>query len=160
MEKKNGSSGGKAGSMHLTDKKSGFILSSAIVGNSIPIGVGLAYSKRIKKEKGIVLIFFGDAAVETGVFFESLNFAILKKLQVIFVCENNFYSVYSNMKYRQPQNRKISDMVKGIGIKTLKINGNDPRKVFNTYAKQRIMLKKKSQFFWSLKLDIMNIVAF
>ena len=54
--------------MHLTDKKSGFILSSAIVGNSIPIGVGLAYSKRIKKEKGIVLIFFGDAAVETGVF--------------------------------------------------------------------------------------------
>ena len=66
--KKNGSSGGKAGSMHLTDKKSGFILSSAIVGNSIPIGVGLAYSKRIKKEKGIVLIFFGDAAVETGCF--------------------------------------------------------------------------------------------
>ena len=140
--KKNGSSGGKAGSMHLTDKKSGFILSSAIVGNSIPIGVGLAYSKRIKKEKGIVLIFFGDAAVETGVFYESLNFAILKKLQIIFICENNFYSVYSNMKYRQPQNRIISKMVKGIGIKTLKTNGNDPIKVFNTYCKAKDYVKR------------------
>jgi TPP-dependent pyruvate/acetoin dehydrogenase alpha subunit len=135
--KKNGSSGGKAGSMHLTDKKSGFILSSAIVGNSIPIGVGLAYSKKIKKETGVVLIFFGDAAVETGVFFESLNFAILKKLKVIFICENNFYSVYSNMKFRQPQNRKISKMAKGIGIKTLNSNGNDPMKVYKTYWKAK-----------------------
>ena len=78
--------------------------------------------------------------METGVFYESLNFAILKKLQIIFVQKNNFYSVYSNMKYRQPQNRIISKMVKGIGIKTLKANGNDPIKKFLTHiVKQRIM---------------------
>ena len=92
---------------YLTDKKSGFILALQLLAIVFLSGLVWYYSKRIKK-KGIVLIFFGDAAVETGVFFESLNFAILKKLQVIFVCENNFYSVYSNMKYRQPQNRKIS----------------------------------------------------
>tara|TARA_Y100001935_G_C17304264_1_gene511244 strand:- start:1207 stop:2199 length:993 start_codon:yes stop_codon:yes gene_type:complete len=140
--KKNGSSGGKAGSMHLTDKKSGFILSSAIVGNSIPVGVGLAYSKKIKKEKGTILIFFGDAAVETGVFFESINFAVLKKLQIIFICENNFYSVYSNMKYRQPEKRKIFEMVRGLGIKTLKTNGNDPIKVYHTYLKAKDYISK------------------
>ena len=67
---------------------------------------------------------------------------ILKKLQVIFICENNFYSVYSNMKYRQPQNRKISEMVKGIGIKTLKSNGNVPIKVFNTYCKAKDYVKE------------------
>jgi len=142
--KKNGSSGGRAGSMHLTDKNCGFILSSAIVGNSIPIGVGLAYAKKIKREKGLVLIFFGDAAVETGVFFESVNFAILKKLPIIFVCENNFYSVYSSMKYRQPNKRIISNMASGLGIKSVNVDGNDPQLVYKTYLKAKKYIKKNN----------------
>lgn len=67
--KKTGCSGGRGGSMHLNDKSCGFIASTPIVANSIPLGVGLALSKKIKKEKGVVIIFFGDAAVEEGVFF-------------------------------------------------------------------------------------------
>ena len=90
-----GCSRGKGGSMHLIDKKVGFMGTSAIVGNSIPIGVGLALSCQLKKEKNISVIYLGDGAIEEGVFYESLNFAILRNLRVLFVCENNLYSVYS-----------------------------------------------------------------
>ena len=60
--------------------------------------VGLAYSLKLAKKKNLVCIYIGDAAVEEGVFFESINFSILKKLPVIFICENNFYSVYTILK--------------------------------------------------------------
>ena len=64
--------------MHLTDKSVGFISSSAIVGNSIPIGVGLSLSQKLEKQKNLTLIFFGDGATEQGVFYESINFQLLK----------------------------------------------------------------------------------
>ena len=81
--------------------------STAIVGNTIPIGVGLGLSSIIKNKNQFSFIFFGDGAIEEGVFYESINFAIVKKLPVIFICENNFYSVYSHLKVRQPKKRKI-----------------------------------------------------
>ena len=79
----NGATKGKGGSMHLIDLKCNFMGSSAIVGNSIPIGVGLALSAKIKKTSQVSYVFFGDGAVEEGVFYESLNFSIVKKLPVI-----------------------------------------------------------------------------
>jgi TPP-dependent pyruvate/acetoin dehydrogenase alpha subunit len=124
--KSTGCSGGKGGSMHLVDKKKGFMGSSSIVGNSIPIGVGLGMSLKLKKNKNISVIFLGDAAVETGSFFESVNFAIIKKLPVVFICENNLYSVYTPLKDRQPQNRKIFKMVEGLGIKSFHFDGSKP----------------------------------
>ena len=66
-----------------------------------------------------------DAAVEEGVFFESINFSILKKLPVIFICENNFYSVYSPLKVRQPKNRKLDKLASVIGAKSYKSDGLD-----------------------------------
>ena len=72
--KETGCSKGKGGSMHLIDTKSGFLGSTAIVGNSIPVGVGHALNFKINKKKNISLIFFGDAGIETGIFYESLNF--------------------------------------------------------------------------------------
>ena len=93
--------------MHLTDLNVGFVGSTAIVSNSIPVGVGLSLSSKILGKKQITIIYLGDASVEEGVFFESLNFAIVKKIPVIFVCENNFYSVYTHLKFRQPPKRKI-----------------------------------------------------
>jgi len=139
-----GCSGGRGGSMHLNDKSCGFIASTPIVANSIPLGVGLALSKKIKKEKGVVIIFFGDAAVEEGVFFESLNFAIVKKLKVIFVCENNFYSVYSCFKDRQPKGRKIAKVVQSFGIKTLRLDGNNFYNNYKIYKKAYNFVKSKN----------------
>lgn len=142
--KKTGCSGGRGGSMHLNDKSCGFIASTPIVANSIPLGVGLALSKKIKKEKGVVIIFFGDAAVEEGVFFESLNFAIVKKLKVIFVCENNFYSVYSCFKDRQPKGRKIAKVVQSFGIKSLRLDGNNFYNNYKIYKKAYNFVKSNN----------------
>ena len=63
------------------------------------------------------MFFFGEGAIEQGVFYETINFASLKKLPIIFICENNSYSVYSPLKVRQPSDRKIYKMVKAMGIK-------------------------------------------
>lgn len=124
--KETGCSGGKGGSMHLIDVEKGFMGTSAIVGNSIPIGVGLGFSQFLKKSNNISCIYLGDGAVEEGVFYESVNFAVLKKLPVLFVCENNLYSVYSPLSVRQPKGRKISKMVSEMGISSIgNLDGND-----------------------------------
>jgi pyruvate dehydrogenase E1 component alpha subunit len=94
--KESGCSGGYGGSMHLIDESVGFKGSTAIVGGTIPIGVGLALSQSIKKTGGLTAIYFGDGAVEEGAFYEAANFAVLRNLPVLFVCENNLYSVYSH----------------------------------------------------------------
>ena len=143
--KSTGCSGGKGGSMHLVDKKNGFMGSSSIVGNSIPIGVGLGMSLKIKKIKNLAVVFLGDAAVETGVFFESVNFAIIKKLPVIFVCENNLYSVYTHLKDRQPPNRKIFKMVSGLGIKSFHFDGSKPLSFASKLSKILNNVRKKSE---------------
>ena len=122
--KKSGCSKGKGGSMHLIDLSRNFMGSSAIVGNSIPVGVGLALSSIIKKQSSLTYVFFGDGATEEGVFFESINFALVKKLPVIFICENNLYSVYSPLKDRQTKNRRIYKMVQGMGLKRYIANRN------------------------------------
>ena len=123
--KKTGCSKGKGGSMHLIDLSVNFMGTSAIVGNSIPIGVGLGLSTKIKNSNQVSFIFFGDGAIEEGVFYESVNFATIKKLPVIFICENNFYSVYSPLSVRQPKGRSISKMVNAIGPKVLSCDGNN-----------------------------------
>src|SRR3989338_8942754 len=109
---------GRGGSMHLIDQSVGFMGSTAIVGNTIPIGVGLGLSIQLSGDDRISCIYLGDGAVEEGVFYESLNFAVLKKLPVLFVCENNSYSVYTPFHKRQPINRRISDFVCAMGAKT------------------------------------------
>ncbi len=132
---KEGCSKGIGGSMHLTDLKNNFYGSTAIVSNSIPIGVGLAYSLKINKQKNIVCIYVGDASVEEGVFFESINFCILKKLPVVFICENNFYSVYTHFNDRQPKNRKLYKLASAIGATSYKYNQNNPYKLFQNFKK-------------------------
>ena len=133
--KKTGCSGGKGGSMHLIDVEQGFMGTSAIVGNSIPIGVGLGFSQYLKNSTNISCIYLGDGAIEEGVFYESANFAALKNLPILFVCENNFYSVYSPLSVRQPNGRKIAKMVSEIGINSIgEIDGNDINKCCNVLS--------------------------
>ena len=137
--------------MHLIDLSCKFMGSSAIVGNSIPIGVGLALSAKIKKTNQISYVFLGDGAIEEGVFYEALNFTIIKKLPVVFICENNLYSVYSPLSVRQPKGRKISNMCRSIGINSISCNGNDALKVFKCLEKvSKYVRKKKDPILLSL----------
>nr|MDQ3000917.1 thiamine pyrophosphate-dependent dehydrogenase E1 component subunit alpha [Fibrobacterota bacterium] len=90
-----GTSRGKGGSMHLVDLDVGFLGATPIVASTIPIAVGAAFAASMRGEKRISVVYFGEGATEEGVFHESVSFAMLKKLPVVFVCENNLYSVYS-----------------------------------------------------------------
>lgn len=127
--KKTGCSAGKGGSMHLIDQSVGFMGSTAIVGGTIPVGTGLAFSLKLKGSDQVTCIFLGDGAVEEGAFYESANFAALKKLPVLFICENNFYSVYSHLRVRQPEGRSIAGMVQGMGLTCRTGDGNDALEV-------------------------------
>ena len=127
--KSTGCAMGKGGSMHLIDLESGFYAAVPIVGSTIPIAVGVAWAFKMKKSTNIVTVFLGDGATEEGVFFESLDFASLKNVPILFVCENNFYSVYSNLKVRQAPLRKISVLAESHGIKTFTGDGNDVQQV-------------------------------
>lgn len=143
--KSSGCSGGKGGSMHLVDKTKGFMGSSSIVGNSIPLGIGLGLSLKLRNSKNLSVIFLGDGALETGAFFESINFAILKKLPILFICENNFYSVYTALKDRQPNNRKIHKMTSGLGIKSFFFDGSNPFSYFEKLDKIVKNIRKTSE---------------
>src|SRR4030095_10813690 len=98
----NGCVGSRGGSMHLIDKSVGMAGTSAIVGGAVPIAVGAAVEGQLKGEDRVVVVFIGDATTEEGVAAESLNFAALKKVPIVFFCENNFYSVQSPLATRQP----------------------------------------------------------
>jgi len=128
--KETGCSKGVGGSMHLIDLKNNFLGSTAIVSNSIPVGVGYAYPMLNKKNPGKVCVYLGDASCEEGVFFESLNISILKKLPLIFFCENNGYSVYSPLKNRQPKDRKLFNLARSFQINSFHFSSFNPLKLY------------------------------
>lgn len=127
--KKTGCSGGRGGSMHLVDRSVGMYGSTPIVGGSIPVGVGLGFATLLKRQPHLTIIFLGEGATEEGVFAESLNFAALKKLPVLFVCENNLYSVYSPLEVRQSKERDRVAIAKAHGIEAAMGFGNDVEEV-------------------------------
>ncbi|MDD5440514.1 MAG: thiamine pyrophosphate-dependent dehydrogenase E1 component subunit alpha [Candidatus Omnitrophica bacterium] len=124
-----GSCRGRGGSAHLASGACN-MYAAPILGAMIPVSVGAALSFAMDKKKNIAVAFFGDAALEEGVFAESVNFAVVKKLPVLFVCENNFYSTHTHIKYRQP-GRPIYRRVRGLGIETVRIDGNDVCAVYD-----------------------------
>jgi len=150
--KATGCSKGKGGSMHLVDLSAGILGTTPIVAGIIPIATGAAFGTKMKDEGNVTAVFFGDAAAEEGVFFESLNFASLKKLPVLFICENNFFSVYSPLSVRQPEKRDNLSLAKSLGIKGAKGNGND---VFEVYklAKKAILNIRKGKGPYYLEFD-------
>ena len=127
--KETGCSKGKGGSMHLIDIENGILGTSAIVGGGIPMGVGAALASTLKDEDRVTMIFFGDGAYDEGVFYESFNFASLKKLPVVFVCENNFYATNSHQSARQPGCR-ISDAASAFDAHGVCVDGNDVIEVY------------------------------
>jgi len=144
MGKVGGLSKGKAGSMHLAAPAQGVIGASAVVASTIPHAVGAALASKIKDEKNRIFIAnFGDGAMEQGVFFESLNFASLHKLPVLFLCEDNGLAVHAHLKDRQSFD--IQQLVESFGIKFKQIlEGYDPTIVMNE-SKEVIDFVKKNQ---------------
>tara|TARA_B100000315_G_scaffold237873_1_gene255083 strand:- start:4532 stop:5524 length:993 start_codon:yes stop_codon:yes gene_type:complete len=115
---------GKGGSMHLVDVDNGIMGTSAVVATTIPEAMGYAYALKYQRKDSIVVSFFGDGAVEEGVFYESMNFAALKRLPVIFICENNSYAIHTHQLKRQSV-ANICERVVSFGIKAERINDND-----------------------------------
>lgn len=142
-----GCSKGMGGSQHLVDLDVNFMGCTPIVGNSIPLAVGAALSLQLQNSSQVVVVFMGDGAIEEGVFHESLNFAKLKNLPIIFFCENNLYCVYTHIKYRQPE-RKISNIAAGHGVQCYDVDGNDVVAVHQVVAEavQKIIQGKGPVF--------------
>lgn len=119
---------GKGGSMHPAEPSLGILGTSAIVGGGIPTAVGAALASHLRNEPRVSVAFFGDGASEEGVFHESLNFAALKRLPVVFVCENNAYAAGSPLSSRQPH-PEIWRHAAGYGIPGVAVDGNDVQAV-------------------------------
>ena len=132
--KSTGCSGGIGGSMHLIDTSMGFMGTSAIVGNSIPVGVGLGLALKTRGIEQAACVFLGDGATEEGVFYESVNIAALRHLPVLFLCENNQYSVYTPLEERQPAQRRITDVGLSLGIRARAVDGHDARACLDVLA--------------------------
>ena len=124
-----GCCGGRGGSMHLIDQRAGFLGATPIVGGTVPVAVGAAWAARLKGEKKVGVAFFGDGCFEEGVIHESMNFAVLYKLPVLFVCENNNFSVYTPLRERQPA-RPIHVVAQAHGCGAWHSDGNDVEAVY------------------------------
>lgn len=132
--KATGCSSGRGGSMHLSSPDVGLPGSSAIVAGTIPLAVGAALAFSIQKSDRVSATFFGDGAVGEGVFYESLNFASLKKLPVIFICENNLYSTH------MPISSCLADVsiyrkADAFNMPGIRVDGNNVAEVFNAAKK-------------------------
>jgi pyruvate dehydrogenase E1 component alpha subunit len=113
----------RGGSMHLIDKQVGMAGTSAIVGGAVPIATGAALAAQMKGEDRVVAVLLGDATTEEGVTAESLNFAALRRLPVVFFCENNFYSVQSPLSTRQPAGRDIRAWAAAHDLPAVRVDG-------------------------------------
>lgn len=120
---------GVGGSMHIIDLAAGFLGAVPIVGATVPLAVGAAWAARLRNEDKVIVVFFGDGTFEEGVVHESINFAVLHKLPILFVCENNLYACYTRLSDRQPD-RSIHAVAAAHGCQALTAEGNDVQAVY------------------------------
>lgn len=119
-----GCSRGWGGSMHLIDLAAGVMGTSAIVGGTISHAAGVALTFRMRSQDSVAVVTFGDGATEEGVFHETMNFAALRKLPLVFVCENNLYATNTHIRDRQAQ-PEIYRHAERFGIPGVQADGND-----------------------------------
>ncbi len=129
--KETGCSHGRGGSMHLLAKEVGILGTVPMVGATIPMAVGSALVSSIKQDAKVSVAFFGDGATEEGVFHEALNFASLKKLPVVFVCENNLYSSHLRIEDIRSKNN-IYKSAEAHGMEGIVVDGNNTLSVYQT----------------------------
>ena len=127
--KETGCSRGRGGSMHLIDPDVGMLGSAPIVAGTISLALGAALAASIRKDNRVAVCFFGDGATGEGVLYESLNFAALRKLPIVFVCENNLYATHMPVRECRVEN-SIYKIAEPFRIESSEIDGNDVLKVY------------------------------
>jgi len=141
--KADGCAKGKGGSMHLIDTRARVMGASAVVGTTIPQAVGFAYAVKLQRKDSVVASFFGDGAVDEGVFYESLNFAALKALPIVFVCENNRYAIHTHQSKRQKLDN-ICERARGQGMPAEQIPDNDVQRIYECISQSAGQLRAGS----------------
>jgi len=125
---------GRGGSVHLNDPEAGVIASSAILGQTMAVAVGTALAFTMDGRDQVAVTFFGDGTVEEGIFHETLNFAVMRRVPVLFVCENNGFSTHTRLEVRQPASVSIHARAASYGMPSRLVDGND---VFAVHAAAR-----------------------
>jgi len=124
--------GGKGGSMHLTDVAKGAMGSYAIIGAHLPIAAGAAWSAQYRGTEQVAVCFFGDGTTNIGAFHEALNFAVIWKLPVVYVCENNLYMEYTPISSVTAVEHPAADRASAYGLEKIVVDGNDADEVYRT----------------------------
>ena len=127
--------GGKGGSMHLTDVTKGAMGSYAIIGAHLPVAAGAAWSAQYRGTEQVAVCFFGDGTTNIGAFHEALNFSVVWKLPVVFVCENNLYMEYTPISSVTAVEHPAADRASAYGLEKIVIDGNDADEVYRTAVK-------------------------
>jgi TPP-dependent pyruvate/acetoin dehydrogenase alpha subunit len=127
--KASGTCKGKGGPMHITHPASGAMITTGIVGSSMPIANGLALASQLRKDGRVTVAYFGDAASNIGAFHEALNMASVWKLPVVFVCQNNRYGEHTRFE-KATAAKRISDRAIGYQMPGVTVDGNDPLAMF------------------------------
>src|SRR5512136_3260460 len=130
MQRDNGLMRGKGGSMHLTSAEHGVMGSYAIIGAHLPIACGAALRAQYKGQSDVSVCFFGDGTTNIGAFHESLNFAAVCKLPVVFVCENNLYMEYTPISAVTAVEHPAADRAAAYGLPSINVDGNDADEMY------------------------------
>lgn len=130
MGRECGMLGGKGGSMHLTDVEKGAMGSYAIIGAHLPIAAGAAWKAQYLKTGQVSFCFFGDGTTNIGAFHEALNFSVIWKLPVVFVCENNLYMEYTPISDVTAVEHPAADRAGAYGLDSIIVDGNDADLVY------------------------------
>jgi len=130
MQRDNGLMRGKGGSMHLTSVEHGVMGSYAIIGTHLPIACGAAWRAQFRGDDDVTVCFFGDGTTNIGAFHEALNFAVVWKLPVIFVCENNLYMEYTPIRAVTAVEHPAADRASAYGLEPIIVDGQDADEVY------------------------------
>jgi len=133
---------GKGGSMHLTSVEHGVMGSYAIIGAHLPIACGAAWRAQYRGDKDVSVCFFGDGTTNIGAFHEALNFAVIWKLPVVFVCENNLYMEYTPISEVTAVEHPAADRASAYGLESILVDGQDADAVYR--AAMRALEKARS----------------
>lgn len=133
--REDGCSRGRGGSVHLTDRSVGMLGSSPILGEGMALAVGSALAFQMDGVPRVATSFFGEGTLDEGIAYECFNYAAIKKLPVLFVCENNFYATESPLETRQPTGTQLCDRARAFKLEALKIDGNDVTIVYEATRK-------------------------